>query len=79
MQNTVSETIEVSVTISVSFQYFDFIVTAFGEAVGNVDVKRVCYSGKPVAHSTVTLFKRLKTAVFSKISVEHIRSSVHGY
>ena len=39
MQNTVSETIEVSVTISVSFQYFDFIVTAFGEAVGNVDVK----------------------------------------
>ena len=35
MKDTVSESIEILVTVSDSFEYFDFVVTAFGKAVCN--------------------------------------------
>ena len=35
MKDTVSESIEILVTVSDSFKYFDFVVTAFGKAVCN--------------------------------------------
>ena len=55
---------EISETVSITFENFDFVVAAFGKAIGNVGVKRVCYADEPVAHSAGTLFERLKTAVF---------------
>ena len=59
MQDAVTKSIEITITISISFQHFDFVVTSFGKTICNRRIKRVDNAGKPVFHSLCALLKRL--------------------
>lgn len=68
MKDTVSESIEIFVTVSNSFKDFNFVVTPLGKSVGNRRwkwVKNTCY---PVDHSLSTFFKFFNAAFTSSIN-----------
>ena len=64
MQNTVSESFEILVSVSISFKNLDFVVTSFGKAVGNRRRKRINNTGVPISHCLSTLFKLRYITVF---------------
>ena len=48
MKDSFSEPFKVSVSVSVAFQDFDFVVTSLGKTVGVWCVKRIQYASMPI-------------------------------
>ena len=67
MKNTVAKSMEVLVTKSNSFKYFDLIVAALSKAVSDRGRKGIQNSGHPVNHGLSAFFKALNTTVKSTV------------
>ena len=48
MKDSFSEPFKVSITVSVAFQDFDFVVTSLGKTVGVWCIKRIQYARMPI-------------------------------
>ena len=57
MKNSVAETLEIAITISVSFKNLDLVVAALGETVGYMVIKGTENAGEPVRKRFSTFFK----------------------
>lgn len=64
MQNAVSEAMKVFVTVSISFENFDFVVAAFGKTICDRRIKRIDNTRIPVLKGCGTLFKGEKSTGF---------------
>ena len=68
MYNAISKTLEVTITISIAFKDFNFVVTAFGKTISKFGCKRIKDTSNPSKHSFSTLLERLYTTAGCAIS-----------
>lgn len=65
VKDSVSESVKVSVPISVSFQNFNFVVAAFSESICIVTLKGIEYAVRPIDHGFSTVLKALDIRIRS--------------
>ena len=68
MKDTISESVEIAVTVSVTFENLDLIIASLSEAIGNRARKRIEDTGSPVDHGLSAFSESINAAVISRVN-----------